>query len=134
MPRPRPPANGQVELIVHTAGRLREQGVTTAILYLSGINHGFTFEQWCLRLIIRLSFQLELEVVPSEWWAEHAALGVAERLRRFLRDAVLEEITGPLVIFIDELEVARKLKFSDDFFAAVRSFHEARSTDPAFNG
>ncbi|GAB4546333.1 MAG: hypothetical protein Kow0063_40730 [Anaerolineae bacterium] len=84
-------------------------------------------------LLTRLKSQLELSVELEAWWSERASLGVVQRFTDFLREVVLTEIKGQIVIFIDEIENTLKLDFTDDFFAAVRAVYNARATDSAYN-
>lgn len=50
----------------------------------------------------------------------------------FLRDVVLGECDEQVAIFIDEIDSALHLDFSDDFFAAIRSIYNARAQEPSF--
>jgi len=124
---------GKSSLMVHTARRLQERGVRTAIIDLTSIGTDVSVEQWYLGLITRLKSQLGLRVDPEEWWAARASLGVVQRFTDFLHDVVLVEIGGPVVIFVDEIDTTLNLGFSDDFFAAIRFTYNARASDQAYN-
>jgi hypothetical protein len=124
---------GKSSLMVRTAHRLQEQEVSPAILDLTSIGTDVSAEQWYLGLIARLKSQLKLSVNPGEWWARRAHLSAVQRFTDFLRDAVLAEIEGPVVIFMDEIDTMLNLDFSDDFFAAIRFAYNARASDPAYD-
>jgi tetratricopeptide (TPR) repeat protein len=124
---------GKSSLMVRTAVRLRDQGVRTALIDLTAIGTGVSVEQWYLGLLHRLARELRLPVAAERWWAERAALAPVQRFLAFLRDVVLTECTGPVVIFIDEIDTTLSLPFSDDFFAAIRATYNARADDAAFN-
>ena len=50
-----------------------------------------------------------------------------------LREVVLTSCTGPVVLFVDEIDYVRSLPFStDEFFAAIRECYNRRTQDPAF--
>ena len=70
---------------------------------------------------------------PHWWWSEWSGLPPTQKMVKFLSDLVLGQTTAPIVVFVDEIDSTQCLPFSDDFFAAVRSCHEARATEPQFN-
>ncbi len=124
---------GKSSLMIRTARRLQEQGISTANIDLTGIGTDVSVEQWYLGLITRLKVQLNLSVYPDGWWSEHASLGAVQRFTDFLHDVLLAEIEGPVVIFIDEIDTTLNLDFSDDFFASIRFTYNARASEPAYN-
>jgi len=125
---------GKSSLMIRTVYALRQQGICTAIIDLSEIGtHDFTAEEWYLSLLYELEYELELSVNPEQWWHDHAALTPVRRFTDFLRNVVLQEIQGQVVVFIDEIDTTLRLKFTDDFFAAVRALYNARTKDPALN-
>ena len=124
---------GKSSLMVRTADRLHESGVSTAIIDLTKIGTDVSIEQWYLGLITWLKVELDLSVDPDGWWSEHASLGAVQRFTDFLHDVVLAEIEGPVVIFIDEIDTTLNLDFSDDFFAAIRFTYNARASDSIYN-
>jgi tetratricopeptide (TPR) repeat protein len=123
---------GKSSLMVRTARRLQEREVRTAIVDLTGIGANVSAEQWYLGLIARLKSQLKLSVNPGEWWTRRAHLSAVQRFTDFLRDVILAEIEGPVIIFMDEIDTTLNLDFSDDFFAAIRFVYNARASYPAY--
>ncbi len=124
---------GKSSLMVRTADRLHESGVSTAIIDLTKIGTDVSIEQWYLGLITWLKVELDLSVDPEAWWSEYASLGAVQRFTDFLHDVVLVEIEGPVVIFIDEIDTTMNLDFSDDFFASIRFTYNARASDSIYN-
>lgn len=138
---------GKSSLMVRTANRLRDEGVSVAVLDLTAIGQNVTPEQWYNGIIQRLGRQLKMEEDLEDSWAAHAALGPCQRLFTVLREGVLprlpiartktapaSERPGGLVIFVDEIDAVRSLKFStDEFFAAIRECFNRRPEDPEFN-
>ena len=59
-------------------------------------------------------------------------LTVVQRFSEFLRELVLEQINGRLVVFFDEIDSTISLDFTDDFFAAIRACYNDRANDDAF--
>ncbi|MCP4543694.1 MAG: hypothetical protein GY832_41805 [Chloroflexi bacterium] len=123
---------GKSSLMIRTARRLRERGVHAAVVDLTQIGAGVNVEQWYLSLLTQFTRRLKLSTDPVAWWQARAALGDVQRFTDFVRDVVLAEIEGRIVIFIDEIDTTLKLDFRDDFFAAIRAIYNARADDPEF--
>lgn len=122
---------GKSSLMVRTAQRLQEHGIRTAIIDLTESGTGAA-ETWYLDLLAEVADQLALAEDLDAWWHARASLGPVRRFVNFLRDVVLTEIEGRIVIFIDEIDVTLNLDFSDDFFAAIRAIYNARAKDARF--
>jgi tetratricopeptide (TPR) repeat protein len=122
---------GKSSLMIRTANQLRAADVTPIILDLTEIGV-VSSDEWYLGLLTDITSQLDLDVEVEGWWHEHAHLGQSQRFGDFLRQVVLEETSGPLVIFIDEIDTTLKLPFRDDFFAAIRAIYNARPNDAAY--
>lgn len=120
---------GKSSLMIRTAIKLKEEGVSTAIIDLTRIGTHVNVEQWYLGLLTQLRRQLRLRVDPAVWWEKLAAISPVQRFLDYLNDVVLAEIRGPVVIFIDEIDTTLKLSFSDEFFAAIRSIYNERARD-----
>jgi hypothetical protein len=124
---------GKSSLMVRTAERLRERGVHTAIVDLSGLGTQLTREQWYLGIVTRLARDLKLAVDPERWWIDRNTLGPVQRFSDFLHDVVLAEIDQPIAIFIDEIDSTLRLDFRDDFFAAIRAANNLRASNPEYD-
>jgi Tol biopolymer transport system component len=124
---------GKSSLMVRTANRLREAGVRTAILDVSTLGGGIsTPEAWFFGFLDELAVQLGLHEEVSAWWEAHAARNAVQLFSNFLRDVVLAEIPAPIAIFVDEIDSALGMAFTDDFFAAIRAAYNARASQPEF--
>lgn len=123
---------GKSSLMIRTAARLRQQGFQTAIIDLSGLGTQVTSAQWYLGLLTRLGNELKLGVDVEAWWQAHKALSVVQRFTDFMHEVVLAQVAGRIVIFVDEIDSTLKLDFTDDFFAAIRTFYNARASDPIY--
>jgi WD40 repeat protein len=123
---------GKSSLMVRTAQSLAKESIRSVIVDLSQIGVRLSPEAWYLGIITTLEDALDLDTDIYEWWERHAQLGHAQRFTRFLQDIVLEEIEEPIVVFMDEIDTTLSLEFTDDFFAAIRYVHNARSQVPVF--
>ncbi|HZS10308.1 MAG TPA: AAA-like domain-containing protein [Blastocatellia bacterium] len=123
---------GKSSLMTRTAERLNAEGTRTVIIDLTSIGVNVTAEQWYLGLLTSIEEQLELEADAVGWWQERGHLGLTQRLTMFFEEVVLAEIAAPVVVFVDEIDTTLSLKFSDDFFAAIRYFYNARAQVEAF--
>ena len=124
---------GKSSLMIRTAQRLQERGVSTAIVDLTLIGTDATVERWYLNLLTQLARRLKLSLNPVAWWHERASLGFVQRFTDFLRHVILAEVEGRVVVFIDEIDTTLNLDFRDDFFAAIRATYNARADDPEFD-
>jgi hypothetical protein len=124
---------GKSSLMVRTAKRLQESGVRTAILDISILGGGIsTPEAWFFGFLDELAVQLGLEEEVGAWWEAHANHNPVQKFSNFLRDVALVEIQGPIAIFVDEIDSALGMAFTDDFFAAIRAAYNARASHPEF--
>jgi serine/threonine protein kinase len=124
---------GKSSLMIRTAQRLKKQDRNTAIIDLTGADtEVVTADQWFLSLLTELQRQLRLSAEVEAWWHRHAALGPVKRFTNFMRDVLLVEIKGQIVIFIDEIDATLTLPFASDFFAAIRFIYNARATDSTY--
>jgi tetratricopeptide (TPR) repeat protein len=126
---------GKSSLMVATKERLATEGIHSVEIDLTEMGSklsGLTAEQWYLGLMDLIVNQLDLDIDYMAWWDERAHLGPTQRLSQFLRQVMLEQVSEPVVIFIDEIDSTLNLDFTDDFFAAIRACYNARASDPAF--
>lgn len=123
---------GKSSLMVQTATALHEETAASVIIDLSQIGANVSAESWYVGLLTMIESRLALDVDAYEWWVEHGSLGPAQRLVQFFRDVVLSEYAQQVVVFIDEIDTTLSLDFTDDFFAALRAMHNARSVTPEF--
>ncbi len=124
---------GKSSLMVQTANRLYETGVRTAILDISTLGGGIsTPDAWFFGFLDELVVQLGLNADIDAWWEAHANHNPVQRFSNFLRDVLLPAIPGSIVVFVDEIDSALGMAFTDDFFAAVRATYNARASHPEF--
>jgi AAA-like domain len=129
---------GKSSLMVHTAARLREEGVAVVVLDLTAIGQNLSAEQWYGGLLRRLGRQLDPgggleETVEEFWFQREERIGPLERWMAALEQVLLPHVGRRIVIFIDEIDAVRSLPFStDEFFAAIRECYNRRTQDPAF--
>lgn len=125
---------GKSSLMVRAVKRLRDAGVSVAVLDLTAIGQNLTLEQWYDGLISRLGQQLDLEDELLEFCEQHPEWGPLQRWITSIEQVVLKRLTGPVVLFVDEIDIVRSLPFStDEFFAAIREFYNRRSRESAYN-
>ena len=125
---------GKSSLRARAAERLEARGVRCAAIDLNRIGSSdLTPDQWYASLGHTLARQLHLSKDPSAPASSILDRSPVERWFAFLRDPLLSEIKGRVVLFIDEIDSVRSLPFeTDDFFAFIRAIHNARPDDPAF--
>jgi hypothetical protein len=124
---------GKSSLMVRTAQQLNERGMRTVIIDLTTIgSQEVSASEWYFGLVAALASQLDLTTNVQEWWQARKESGLVQRFNEFLRNIVLEEVHGPIVVFIDEVDSTLKRRFTDDFFATIRAAYNARANIPAY--
>ena len=118
---------GKSSLMVRTAEQLTAEGTRSVIIDLSQIGVQVSPEEWYLGLLSMIEEQLDLDTNAVNWWRERGHLGVTQRLTMFFEEVLLKEVDAPVVVFVDEIDTTLSLNFTDDFFAAIRYFYNARA-------
>lgn len=124
---------GKSSLMVNTAEELAKENVRSVIIDLSAIGVNLSADEWYLGILNEIATELKLESDIFGWWNAHSQLGQTQRLVNFFRDVMLKEVDQRVVLFFDEIDSTLSIKFSDDFFAALRAIYNARSTTPDFS-
>src|SRR6185369_10755446 len=118
---------GKSSLMVRTATLLREAGVAVAVLDLTALGQNLSAEQWYKGLLGIVGQQLDLEDELASLWRDRKDVGPLQRWMAAMREVVLERCRGPVVVFVDEIDVVRSLPFStDEFFAGIRECYNRR--------
>ena len=122
---------GKSSLMIHTVMRLQEREVCTGIIDLTSLGQNLTVEQWYRGMLNRAGIQLGLEDELDEYWHGHCMLPPLERWIAALQHVALRLLPGPLVIFVDEIDMVRSLPFpTDEFFAGIRACFNRRDSEP----
>src|SRR5436190_20391073 len=115
---------GKSSLMVHTAARLREEGIAVVVLDLTAIGQILTPEQWYDGLLARLGQQLDLEDELEEFWLKHGKLGPLQRWMTSLHEVVLRQQHGRAVVFVDEIDAVRSVPSRREWCcAALREWY-----------
>ncbi len=127
---------GKSSLQVRSRQRLEAEGVRCAVIDITEIGtEEITPEQWYAGIcdVLVGSFGLYDRFDLDEWWASWPLLSPVQRFGKFLELILLDLVTGPIVIFVDEIDSVRSLPFNaDDFFAVIRNGYNKRSTEPNY--
>ncbi|HKX27657.1 MAG TPA: AAA-like domain-containing protein, partial [Blastocatellia bacterium] len=119
---------GKSSLMFHAARTLKERDdMLTVTTDLSRYGTEVTADQWYLGLLAEIAATLRPEVDVHQWWQAHAHFGHPHRFSLFLEEVLLAGVEQRVVIFIDEIQTILRLKFADDFFAAIRAIYNARA-------
>ncbi|GAB4450687.1 MAG: hypothetical protein Fur0044_46150 [Anaerolineae bacterium] len=123
---------GKSSLMVRTAEQLAQEGIVSVIMDLTQLGVQLTAEEWYLGLLTTIEDSLALKTNAVQWWQNQAQLGLIQRLTLFFQKVLLAEVAAPVVIFIDEIDSTLSLRFTDDFYAAIRFLYNARAVTPEF--
>lgn len=127
---------GKSSLRVQICQRLQMEGIACATIDISEIgNRQTTLEQWYAGLAYGLASSLNLvgQINLRQWWREHGFLTPVQRLGEFINSVALEQISSPIVIFVDEIDSVLSLDFAtDDFFILLRTCFNRRADQPKY--
>ena len=129
---------GKSSLRVRTKQRLEQAGYACASLDMTNIgSENISPDKWYKSLAAELwrGFKLIDRVDLKTWWQEHSELTSVQQLNFFISDAVLPAVKAEkMFIFIDEIDSILSLDFpTDDFFALIRYFYNARAENSQFD-
>jgi AAA-like domain len=124
---------GKSSLRVRAMRELQLQGVRCAVIDATLLGSQLTTpEQWYASFACSVAQSFELDIHVPKWWREHEALSVIARLTAFF-EFFLEQVSEPVVIFLDEIDHTLGLPFAlDDFFVFLRAIYDRRSSNPNF--
>jgi Leucine-rich repeat (LRR) protein len=123
---------GKSSLMVRTIGKLRANGVRIANLDVAADLAGTDqADKWFLGLVREITRKLQIQFDVSTWWREHEDDALGQRLRRFFREVLLEQVPAPtrIVVFLDEIDNTLSYPFTDSLFTAIRGMYNERSLD-----
>ena len=126
---------GKSSLMVRTAEVLTKRGVRCVIVDLAAeLGTPQDASAYFRGLLNKIARDLKIEIELPTWWAERADETMNQRLMRFFREVVLEQVPGPVVCFLDEIDstLNPKLTWTDDLFTALRGMHNERPLVPAY--
>ncbi len=122
---------GKTSLLARSLQQAREAGARVAMtdFQLLNASHLGSVETFFRMLARSLADQLEIAVSPNQVWDDE--LGPSMNFTGFVRRAVLGQIATPLVWGLDEVDRLFTCSFGGEVFGLFRSWHNARSLDPA---
>jgi len=121
---------GKSSLSVRTVDRLNAFGIQTAFIDLTHIGQNITAEQWYAGLTGEVGRAVGLTSPVMRYFKNRSDLNPMQRFFGAIREVVLEQISEPIVIFIDEIDGTRNLPFdTDEFYAGIRECYNRRVHD-----
>lgn len=130
-----PNRSGKSSLIAATSARLQNNGFKVAILDLGQISErdgGSDAGRWYYSIAYRLLRQLRLKIDLQDWWQDKSILSNRQRLVEFYIEVILQHISEPVVIFVDEVQCVADRPFSEHILGSIRAAYNARVTEPDF--
>ncbi|WP_425218325.1 AAA-like domain-containing protein, partial [Tumidithrix helvetica] len=129
---------GKSSLRVRAIQKLQQDGVACATIDPQIIGTQLREDQWYAGVIRNLvtTFELAEKFDFREWWRdlEAQSISAVQRFHDFITEILLEQISQPIVIFVEEIDSLLSLKFEvDDFFILLRSFYESRTQNANYN-
>ncbi|HKL64186.1 MAG TPA: AAA-like domain-containing protein, partial [Woeseiaceae bacterium] len=125
---------GKSSLMARLAEELRGEGRHVAVVDLTQVGsreRPDDLGRWFYSFAFRLIRQLRLKVDLQEWWQDKAVLTNRQRLTELYWDLILDSTTGPVTIFIDEMQCLDNFAGVEQLLASIRAAHNARAAEPA---
>lgn len=128
---------GKSSLRVQVKKRLEQAGYACVSIDMTNIGSNTVSPlQWYKGIASELwrGLGLTKKIKLKRWWEEHSDLSLVQQLNRFITDGILPNIEAEKIfIFIDEIDSIISVDFpTDDFFALIRYFYNARAENPEF--
>jgi formylglycine-generating enzyme required for sulfatase activity len=124
---------GKSSLMVRTIQKLQHDGIRTAAIDVAAELVGASnSETWFRGLLNRIRRDLNLSFDIGAFWASHPDDTASQKLQRFFRDVVSTATSGPIVIFLDEIENTLNFDFTDALFTCLRGMYNERALVPAY--
>lgn len=130
---------GKSSLRVQTIHKLEQAGIVCATIDPQNIGTGdknVDSSKWYNSVISELVEGLGLEEkFDFHTWLEsesRLSLSPVKLLKDFLSQVVLTEISQPIVIFVEEIDLLLNVTFTDDFLLLIHSLYEKRSEEPKY--
>lgn len=124
---------GKSSLRVQTMSRLKAEGFVCVAFEMRELCvYQVSADEFYGGFVSHFASTLNLEIDLEAWWTGNALLHPFLRLSKFVEEVLLESISQPILVFVDEIDSILNLEFKDDFFAFVRSCYNKRADKPAF--
>jgi WD40 repeat protein len=129
---------GKSSLRVRTWKQLEAEGIRCAEINPQSRGTSLTEEQWYGGTINQLISDLHLSdrVDFRSWWRERRELSrtAVDGFGDFIDQILLPSILGPIVIFVEEVDLLLSLEGidTDGFFGCLQALHERRAEHPAY--
>lgn len=124
---------GKSSLLARAYAASRHKGQNSFYLdfQLAGRDKMETLENLALYLAHRFARELRTRVRPEATWDNF--LGAMENLTNFLEEAVLSEAQTAVLVLLDEVDSLFNFPYYEQFFAAVRVWHNRRAVREEWN-
>ncbi len=125
---------GKSSLMARLADELRREEHGVAVVDLTQIGareRPDDLGRWFYSFAFRLIRQLRLRVDLQVWWQDRAVLTNRQRLTELYWDLILSNTTGPVTIFVDELQCLDQFPGAEHLLASIRAAYNARAAEPA---
>jgi tetratricopeptide (TPR) repeat protein len=124
---------GKSSTVVKVGLRLEQEGARVVMIDLAGeLGSPESAEQWYTGFLGRIAGDLGLGVNVAKWWDTVATGTANQRFLQFFRELAVGTAGAPLVILVDEIDSTLKVKYTDDFFTAIRSMYNSRGSIPSY--
>jgi hypothetical protein len=125
---------GKSSLRVRVMAQLEAAGVACVAVQMTDIiDEEITPEQFYAGVVDSITQDLALDFDNMAWWEANGHLSLVNRFSKFLETVLLQQVSGHLVIFIDEIDRVLSMPFKvNGFFAAIRECYNKRADNAIY--
>ena len=126
---------GKSSLRVRAMAKLQAAGTVCIFVDLTGMGtQDLTAEKWYAGIVLAIVRSCSLQFDWRTWWRDRRdLLTPVHRLSLFIESVLLTEVSGDIVIFIDEIDRVLSQNFSlDDFLALVYGCYQKRQVNSIY--
>ena len=125
---------GKSSLMIRVLQELESSGVRAVHIDMSTlVEFSADADVFYTEFLTKIGFELKLPIRVEEWWKAHASKSTNRRLIEFFQSVVLDNVDGPIVIFIDEIDSTLPLPYTDSLFATIRGMYNQRPLISVFS-
>jgi len=122
---------GKTSLLARGLQRAREAGCAVVQVDLQRLTADAlaSVDKLLFTLADLIAFKLKLKTAPHQVWVDFLSPSV--NFERYLEGEVLEKLTAPLVLGLDEIDRLFGRDYASGVFGLFRSWHNMRALDPS---
>lgn len=122
---------GKSSLVLSTARKLIDRGIDCVIVDAGELGVNESQLDAYAGLLESIRDQLMIDMDVDDWLTRSPRGTPNQHFLRFFRE-IGEQVSRPVVIFLDEIDSTLEIPYADELFTAIRTIHNERSLYPGY--